>query len=135
VLHSFAKSWALVCTLACASGPPSDPVSTIFHPHHGLPCAELGEEERKWPIERVNPRYPESAEAAGSAGFSELSFKLDSTGRPVEVEVLRSEPAGVFDLAAVHALREWRYCPPLPATSAEPSVVRFDFAVEETVLQ
>ncbi len=61
---------------------------------------------------RVPPKYPTSAEARGKSGHVALTFSLDRTGKPYNIAVVESRPPGVFDDAAVSALRQWRYCPP-----------------------
>jgi TonB family protein len=46
------------------------------------------------------------------SGEVTLRFDVDADGRPTEITVVRSEPAGVFDAVAISALEQWRYCPP-----------------------
>ena len=57
------------------------------------------------------PKYPAAAAAKKIGGRVVLEIDIDATGRPVNVEVVKSEPAGVFDQATVDAARQWRFKP------------------------
>jgi len=57
------------------------------------------------------PAYPKHAAEQGIDGRVVLLVDVDADGRPLEVEVEQSEPAGVFDQAAVDAVRQWRFSP------------------------
>jgi periplasmic protein TonB len=57
------------------------------------------------------PEYPQNALAKGVAGSVLLSFTVDAKGNTRDVQVLQSAPAGVFDRAAVSAVKRWRYAP------------------------
>jgi protein TonB len=57
------------------------------------------------------PEYPQSALSKGLAGSVLLSFTVDAKGNTRDVQVLQSTPAGVFDRAAVSAVKRWRYAP------------------------
>ena len=63
------------------------------------------------PVKTVPPEYPQSALARGVAGSVLLSFTVDARGNTSDVEVLQSTPAGVFDHAAVSAVKRWKYAP------------------------
>jgi len=84
------------------------------------------------PAFRVNPLYPERARAAGAEGYVEVSFDLLEDGRVHSPEVEISEPPGVFDEAAILAIREWRYC---PGSELEDVRVRLTFELEEEAPQ
>ena len=62
-------------------------------------------------VKTVPPEYPQSALAKGVSGSVLLSFTVDSKGDTRDVQVLQSTPAGVFDRAAISAVRRWRYNP------------------------
>ena len=55
------------------------------------------------------PRYPTLAGRRKQEGMVELAFTIAPSGRETDVQVLRSEPPGVFDRAAVAAMEDWRY--------------------------
>jgi protein TonB len=64
-------------------------------------------------VKNVPPDYPQSALAHGVAGSVLLAFTVDTRGETRDVQVLQSTPAGVFDRAAVSAVKRWRYAPVL----------------------
>lgn len=57
------------------------------------------------------PKYPAEALAQRIGGKMVLAIDIDATGKPIEVEVVQSEPAGVFDQATVDAAMQWRFQP------------------------
>ena len=64
-------------------------------------------------VKNVPPEYPQSALTHGVAGSVLLSFTVDTRGETRDVQVLQSTPTGVFDHAAVSAVKRWRYAPML----------------------
>lgn len=65
------------------------------------------------PQVRVGPVYPERARARGIEGYVDLNFTVLKTGKVSNVQVIDSTPLGVFDRAAIKALKKWRYKPQL----------------------
>lgn len=63
------------------------------------------------PTSRTPPRYPPRARADGVEGHVVLSLLVDASGRVEKVQVLESSPPGVFDDAALDAVRQWRFEP------------------------
>ncbi|MBA6253249.1 MULTISPECIES: M56 family metallopeptidase [unclassified Colwellia] len=61
------------------------------------------------PIQRVNPRYPEQAAKDNIEGSVVLTFDIMTNGAVENVAVINSKPAGVFDQAALKALKQWKY--------------------------
>jgi len=61
------------------------------------------------PIYRVLPDYP--LHGAGREGLVELEFTVTEEGRVKNIEVLQSDPEGVFDAAAAEALTLWIFLP------------------------
>jgi TonB family protein len=57
------------------------------------------------------PEYPDSALSHRIAGAVILTYTVDTSGVPRDVHVVESTPPGVFDTAAVTAVRRWRYAP------------------------
>ena len=57
------------------------------------------------------PRYPREALANRISGKVVLAIDVDAQGTPLAVEVEQSEPAGVFDQAAIEAAMKWRLIP------------------------
>jgi len=76
-------------------------------------------------ISRAPPRYPSRALSRNIEGWVHVGFDLDAKGQPENVKVLESEPAGVFDSAAMKSVKKWRFSParnqdtglPVPSTN------------------
>lgn len=62
-------------------------------------------------LRRAAVQYPEQAKRQGIEGFVELDVLIDTTGNPTDIKVLRSEPAGLFDRAAIRAMMRWKFQP------------------------
>ncbi len=69
------------------------------------------------------PEYPASARRRGIEGQVVIDVATDATGAVSDASVLQSEPAGVFDAAALRAVRRWRY----PVSGCERTQVRLRF--------
>ena len=63
------------------------------------------------PLVRVPPEYPMRASEDRIEGFVTLRFIVNETGSVEDPEVIRSEPAGVFDKAALRAVMRWKFQP------------------------
>ena len=57
----------------------------------------------------VAPKYPKEALSTGVEGSVEFRFDLDPNGKPINIQIIRSWPKGVFDENATEALRQWIY--------------------------
>lgn len=62
-------------------------------------------------LRKVMPQYPSHAERNNIEGKVVLRFIVDSRGNIVEPEVTESEPEGVFDDAAMEAIRKYKFKP------------------------
>lgn len=62
-------------------------------------------------ISRTPPLYPISAKRRGIEGWVELAFTVTAAGSVKDVEVVRAEPPGVFDQAAISAIYRWKFRP------------------------
>jgi TonB family protein len=82
-------------------------------------------------IHHENPRYPAEALARNAEGWVDLSYTVEADGSVGEIAITRAEPAGLFDRAAIEAVRRWRY---EPAASGEaggtPTSVRIRFDLQ-----
>lgn len=58
---------------------------------------------------KVAPKYPKEALSTGVEGSVEFRFDLDPNGKPINIQINRSWPKGVFDESATEALRQWTY--------------------------
>ena len=62
-------------------------------------------------IVRVLPRYPSRALSRGIEGWVLMEFAIDELGLAVNPAVIESEPPGIFDRAALSAVKRWKYRP------------------------
>lgn len=67
------------------------------------------------PVQVRQPLYPRQALEAGIEGEVVIEFGLRHNGTVRDMRVVHSEPEGVFDQAAMAALRDWRYAGPMVA--------------------
>jgi len=63
------------------------------------------------PLARLEPAYPARARLRRQEGAVVLEFVVDSAGTTRDIEVVLSDPPGVFDAAAVGAVERWRFRP------------------------
>ncbi len=61
------------------------------------------------PIQMRQPIYPQEALTHGIQGEVVLEFGLAANGRVQDLRVISATPAGVFERAAMQAMRGWRY--------------------------
>lgn len=62
-------------------------------------------------LSRQPPQYPYKAARRGIEGWVRVVFEVTETGSVDNVEVIESDPPGVFDNAAVQAVYRWRFKP------------------------
>ncbi len=82
------------------------------------------------PLVRVDPDYPPRAKQRGIEGYVDLEFTISPVGTVQNAQVIGSEPAYIFDRAALRAVRKWKYNPKIEngAAIARPGVqVRLRF--------
>jgi periplasmic protein TonB len=75
----------------------------------GVDPATLAASLRK--LRSPAPDYPPQALLQKIAGNVTLEYTVDATGTPRDVHVIEATPPGVFDQAAVNAVKRWRYAP------------------------
>jgi protein TonB len=63
------------------------------------------------PSRRTAPSYPARARRDGVEGEVRLSLLIDAGGRVTQARVLDARPPGVFDDAALAAVRSWQFQP------------------------
>jgi TonB family protein len=94
-----------------AAAAPQAPPDAPAHPNEGAsvnPVVMAGTLER---LRYTAPEYPLSARANGTSGWVDLAFDVETDGSVAHIAVLGSDPKGIFDQAAVAAVRKWRYRP------------------------
>lgn len=78
----------------------------------------------------VTPVFPAAAKNRGVSGWAEVSFVVNQSGIVENARVTNAEPKDVFDAAAVQAVEQWRFEPPMrdgkPTTQATKIKLRFD---------
>ncbi len=81
-------------------------------------------------VKQVDPRFPQSAREKNISGFVLVEVSVSSGGQPARIRILESQPPGVFDSAAMEALRSWVFEPAMsrgqPVASTVVQRVRFD---------
>jgi TonB family protein len=80
----------------------------------------------------VAPLFPDIARARGIDGWVDLQFVVGSDGAVSDVSVVGAQPVGIFEQAALDAVRHWRYQPVLRDGQAvsEHARVRLRFTVQ-----
>lgn len=80
----------------------------------------------------IPPRYPRSAQRRNVSGVVDLAFTVTATGAVSDVEVTHSEPGTLFDAAAIEAVEQWEFEPPMDnGTPVQKRVaVRMSFALQ-----
>ena len=63
------------------------------------------------PIVKVNPIYPQRAQARGLEGYVLLQYTVTTQGTTRDVIVLDADPPGVFNRAAISAAKKYKYKP------------------------
>jgi protein TonB len=90
----------------------------------------VGEENTEIEVNRIsspNPEYPRRAIRLGVEGSVRLEFDVDTDGSVLDPYVVDSSPAGVFDRAAIKAVRKFLYEPPTyNGTSVKVNNVQID---------
>jgi protein TonB len=97
---------ATVARASASSSPPSStpPVSEARDPNSVAAVI----------LQRVyspDPVFPEIARERDLTGFVDLEFTVRADGTVTDVNVLKAQPKGVFEKAAVDAVSTWRYRP------------------------
>lgn len=80
----------------------------------------------------VAPIYPPDAQRKGTEGWVDVEFTIAMDGTTQQLVVREAQPAGVFDKAAVDALRKWRFEPVIRNGAAvnQRAVLRMRFALD-----
>ena len=105
--------------LGCAAGGPATPMAPA-DPSALAPPFEVGPKNLV-PLYRTAPVYPVRAEEAGTQGWVMVRYAVGPDGRATKLRVVESQPAGVFDAAALAAVSQWIFRRPIrngrPTTS------------------
>lgn len=66
-------------------------------------------------IRRAAPRYPKDAKRQRIEGTVYLEYDINKRGKTTNIRVLEAVPEGVFERAAIAAVRRWEYKPAVEA--------------------
>lgn len=83
------------------------------------------------PIIKVAPMYPRSAAQRGIEGFVVLEFTVTELGTVKDPKVINAEPPGIFNRAAMDAVKKFKYKPKMVdgkaiAVSGIKNIIRFE---------
>ena len=62
-------------------------------------------------VKYVPPTFPDTARKQGLSGWVDVQIAVKPDGSVSDVIITGAEPAGVFEQAAVDAVKKWRYKP------------------------
>lgn len=71
-------------------------------------------------LQKVEPRYPESARRDGVEGHVTVKLEILENGKPGNVWVVGSSGRNEFDEAAVKAVERWRFVPARDSINGQP---------------
>lgn len=85
------------------------------------------------PLVRVDPRYPASALSRRIEGYVIVRMNINASGNVEDVEVVESEPKGVFEREAIRAAWRFKFKAKLEDGKpvAQTAVLPFEFNLED----
>ena len=66
----------------------------------------------------VAPEFPIDARQRGIVGWVDLQFVVNTDGSVGELTIVGAQPVGIFEQAALDAVRRWHYAPVVRAGQA-----------------
>ena len=81
--------------------------------------------------DRPNPAYPARLLADRIEGYAEVQFELATDGSVLQPRVITAMPRGEFEVAALEAIRSWRFP---PESTGRRMKRRFDFRLPDSTL-
>lgn len=76
------------------------------------------------PIKTDPPNYPAEAARRGTEGYVEVEIVIGADGKVSAVNVIKAEPARVFEREALSAVRRWTFNPATDGDNPVESRVR-----------
>lgn len=104
-------------------------LDVIGQPYLGAEPAPLPAQQGLRILKRFPPVYPARALIRKTEGWVKLQLLIDSAGDVADAQVLEAQPAGVFDAAALKAVRRWRFQPPSNDSSAVRVTQKIEFSL------
>eukprot|EP01029_Cantina_marsupialis_P011799 TRINITY_DN262605_c0_g1_i1.p1 TRINITY_DN262605_c0_g1~~TRINITY_DN262605_c0_g1_i1.p1 ORF type:complete len:229 (-),score=39.04 TRINITY_DN262605_c0_g1_i1:168-755(-) len=80
--------------------------------------------EKDATITRINPHYPRKAKIRRKEGYVQLQFHITKEGKVLRPVVVKAEPVGYFEEAALKAIKKWRF---KPTDSEKDATITFNF--------
>ncbi|MDP4529068.1 energy transducer TonB [Alkalimonas delamerensis] len=117
----------LIALTACSIAPTPESQTTLDL------TAEQHWVSHYWQVSRTAvPEYPRQAAQRELNGCVRFQLTIDSHGRPQQIELIESFPAGVFDQSARRALAKFQWQPGEKNPEAQPARIPFqlDFTLE-----
>ncbi|SEB00986.1 TonB family protein [Alkalimonas amylolytica] len=117
----------LIALTACSSAPTSELKAALDL------TAEQHWIDHYWQVSRAAvPEYPRQAAQRELNGCVRFHLTIDSHGRPQQIELIESFPAGVFDQSARRALAKFQWQPGKRNTEAQSARIPFqlDFTLQ-----
>lgn len=118
--HKPKSGFKLLPTLACLT-------ALAFVGHSAF--AQKTKHESTKPLVAVPPSYPIDAAKNNVQGYVQLSFDIEQNGKVSSARVSKSVPGGVFDKAALEAIKQWQY--PKHGKKRHDVAVQLDFVLSE----
>ncbi len=84
------------------------------------------------PLARINPIYPKRAKMMKKEGYVKMEFTITTFGTVKDVEVVESNPEGLFDSSAKRAILKWKFRPKLEEGQAveQRAMLQIDFKLD-----
>lgn len=85
------------------------------------------------PKETASAHYPRRAQKRGIEGYASVKFTITEKGEIKDIEVIESEPKGVFDRAALKATSQYKFDACIEnnqAVEIKDKKLRFDFRLK-----
>lgn len=67
-------------------------------------------------VKAFPPEYPRAAERREIEGIVKVEITVDANGKVADVKVVSATPPGIFDTAAVNAVKRWKFESGKPAS-------------------
>jgi len=86
--------------------------------------------ENLFPLHTPDPLYPRRARKRGIEGWVKTGFTIRPDGSVSDIQILESEPAGIFDSITLRTVSKWKFKPQLlngkPAVREVEKIIRFN---------
>jgi protein TonB len=82
------------------------------------------------PSVRINPTYPVKALRDNIEGYVSLTFDISEVGRPININIIDSNPRGYFEKSARKALKKWKFDPRMVSNSSQQVTLAFQIEKE-----